>query len=130
MLVEVRKHHVYKVIKTCPGMGKIRTVQIMPIEVTPDRFANKRQFWAYCGLGIVMRSSSDWVCDQNGEWIKAQFQKNRRLNRNFNRSLKHVFKGTKPSLAKLTISRQIASIVLSVWRSLKVYDPKKLSPKT
>ncbi len=156
MLVEARKHSVYKVIKTCPGMGKIRTAQIMPIVVTPYRFANKRQFWAYCGLGIVMRSSSDWVRTQNGEWIKASIQKTRGLNRNFNRSLKHIFKGaattiicrankddplyrhyqdlldggTKPNLAKLTISRQIASIVLSVWRSQEEYDPKKLSPKT
>ncbi len=137
-------------------IGKIRTAQIMPIVVTPYRFANKHQFWAYCGLGIVMRSSSDWVRAQNGEWIKASIQKTRGLNRNFNRSLKHVFKGaattiicrankddplcqhyqalldggTKPNLAKLTISRQIASIVLSVWRSQEVYDPKKLSPKT
>jgi len=156
MLIEARKHPVYKVIKTCPGMGKIRTSQIMPIVVTPYRFANKRQFWAYCGLGIVMRSSSDWVRTQNGEWIKAPIQKTRGLNRNFNRSLKRVFKGaattiicrankddplyrhyqdlldggTKPNLAKLTISRQIASIVLSVWRSQEEYDPKKLSPKT
>ncbi len=156
MLAEAQKHPVYKVIKTCPGMGKIRTAQIMPIVVTPYRFANKRQFWAYCGLGIVMRSSADWVRTQNGEWIKASIQKTRGLNRNFNRSLKHIFKGaattiicrankddplyqhyqglldggTKPNLAKLTISRQIASIVLSVWRSQEVYDPKKLSPKT
>ncbi|MCP4293422.1 MAG: IS110 family transposase [bacterium] len=84
MLVEARMHHVYKVIKTCPGMGKIRTAQIMPIVVTPYRFANKHQFWAYCGLGVAMRSSSDWVRAQNGAWIKVQTQKTRGLNRNFN----------------------------------------------
>jgi hypothetical protein len=32
------------VIKTCPGLGKIRSAQLMPIVVTPYRFANKRQF--------------------------------------------------------------------------------------
>ncbi|MCP4293421.1 MAG: hypothetical protein GY780_16465 [bacterium] len=32
--------------------------------------------------------------------------------------------GTKPNLAKLTISRHIASIVLSGWRSQEEYDPK------
>jgi len=156
MLIEARKHPIYRVIKTCPGLGKIRTAQLMPIVVTPYRFANKRQFWSYCGLGIVMRSSSDWVRAQSGEWIKTPIQKTRGLNRNFNHSLKRVFKGaattvigragkddplyqhyldlldggTKPNLAKLTISRQIASIVLSVWRSRKVYDPKRLSRKT
>ncbi|PJA74990.1 hypothetical protein CO151_07795 [bacterium CG_4_9_14_3_um_filter_65_15] len=156
MLTEARKHAAYRVIKTCPGLGKIRTAQLLPIVVTPYRFANKRQFWSYCGLGIVMRSSSDWVRTQGGEWIKAPIQRTRGLNRNFNRSLKHVFKGaattvigcakkddplyqhyqqlldggTKPNLAKLTIARQIASIVLSVWRAQEVYDPKKLSPTT
>ncbi len=26
--------------------------------MTPHRFRTKRQFWSYCGLGIVTRSSS------------------------------------------------------------------------
>jgi hypothetical protein len=34
--------------------------------------------------------------------------------------------GTKPNLAKLTIARQIASIVLSMWRSGEEYEPRKL----
>ena len=38
--------------------------------------------------------------------------------------------GTKPNLAKLTLARQIASIVLSLWRSGEVYDPAKLVQKT
>ena len=156
MLAEARNHAVYRMIKTCPGFGKIRTAQLLPIVVTPYRFANKRQFWSYCGLGIVMRSSSDWVRTQDGQWIKAPVQRTRGLNRNFNHTLKHIFKGaattvicragkddplyqhyqqlldggTKPNLAKLTISRQIASIVLAVWRSQEEYDRKKLSPTT
>jgi hypothetical protein len=38
--------------------------------------------------------------------------------------------GTKPNLARLTIARQIASIILSMWRSEEVYDPGKLKRKT
>jgi hypothetical protein len=38
--------------------------------------------------------------------------------------------GTKPNLAKLTIARQIASIVLSMWRSEEVYNPRKLAETT
>ncbi len=78
---------------------------------------------------------------RGGEWIKAPVQQTRGLNRNCNRTLKHIFKGavttvisrakdeplyrhyvrlldggTKPNLAKLTIARQIASIALSLWR--------------
>ena len=35
--------------------------------------------------------------------------------------------GTKPNLAKLTIARQIASIMLAVWRSGEAYDPLRLA---
>ncbi len=155
MLGEARKHAVYRVLKTCPGMGRIRTAQMVPIGVTPFRFANKRSFWAYSGLAVVMRSSSDWVRTQAGDWVRAPVQQTRGLNRTCNRTLKAIFKGaattviqcakdeplyshylklleggTKPNLAKLTIARQIASIILSMWRSEEVYDPRKLKRKT
>ena len=84
------------------------------------------------------------------EWL-AKLPETRGLNRNFNHTLKRVFKGaattvigraeneplyrhyerlleggTKPNLAKLTIARQLASIVLAVWRTGEAYDPKRL----
>jgi hypothetical protein len=31
--------------------------------------------------------------------------------------------GTKPHLAKLTVARQIAAIVLATWKSQEEYDP-------
>ncbi len=74
----------------------------------------------------------------------------RGLNWNFNRMLKDVFKGaavtviqqggeeplyleylrqlecgTKPTLAKVTLARKIASISLSMWKSEEDYNPKK-----
>jgi hypothetical protein len=74
--------------------------------------------------------------------MKAAVQQTRGLNRTFNHTLKRIFKGrgdngdwpgrrrsgvpslraalgrgTKPNLAKLTIARQIAAIVLALWRS-------------
>ena len=99
-----------------------------------------------------MRSSSDWVRMQDGRWARLPVKQTRGLNRNHNRTLKQVFKGaattviqrsqeeepiyrhyqqlldggTKPNLAKLTMARQIASIVLSMWRSEEVYNPQKL----
>jgi len=151
MTNEARRHQVFRTLKTCPGMGEIRIAQMMPVVVTPYRFASKRAFWAYIGLAIVMRSSSDWVRAKDGQWIRAQTVQTRGLNRNFNRRLKDVFKGaattviqhrddeplyrhyqslldggTKPNLAKLTIARQIASITLSMWRSGEEYDPKRM----
>jgi len=151
MVVEARKHRAWRLVRSCPGLGEIRTAQLLPIVVTPYRFKNKRSFWAYCGLGIVMRSSSDWVRTQSGEWVKAPIQQTRGLNRNSNRTLKGIFKGaattvigqakdeplyrhylrlldggTKPNLAKLTLARQVASIMLAVWRNQEVYDPARV----
>jgi transposase len=151
MLAEARRHGAWRLVKSCPGLGEIRTAQLLPIVVTPYRFKNKRSFWAYCGLGIVMRSSSDWVRTQSGEWVKAPIQRTRGLNRNSNRTLKGIFKGaattvigqakdeplyrhylqlldggTKPNLAKLTLARQVASIMLAVWRNEEVYDPARV----
>ena len=37
--------------------------------------------------------------------------------------------GTKPNLARVTLARQVASIVLSLWRHEEAYDPKKLERK-
>ena len=34
--------------------------------------------------------------------------------------------GTKPNLAKLTIARQVAAILLRMWKDEKEYDPGKL----
>ena len=154
LLTEARKHREWRLIKTCPGLGPIRTAELLPVVVTPYRFQSRSRFWAYCGLGIVMRSSSDWVRTQTGQWVKAPVEQTRGLNRNFNHTLKRIFKGaattvigraeddpvyrhyerlleggTKPNLAKLTIARQIASIVLALWRNEEAYDPKKLEAK-
>jgi len=152
MLAEAGKHRIARILKTCPGMGGIRVAQMMAIMVTPYRFSSKRALWSYAGLAIVMRSSSDWTKVGSGDWVRQPIQQTRGLNRNGNRALKQVFKGaattvirdarrenplyqhyqrlldegTKPNLAKLTIARQIASILLSMWRSEEGYNPEKL----
>ena len=121
----------------------------MPVVVAPERFRTARQFWSYSGLGIVMRSSSDWVRD--GEhWVRSQTQKTRGLNPSHNSTLKLIFKGaattiittledeplrkdyerlltqgTKPNLAKLTLARKIAATVLAMWKHLEAYDPER-----
>lgn len=150
MVREAHKHPISRVLETCPGLGAIRVAQMMPIVVSPHRFRTKRQFWSYCGLGIVMRSSSDWVQGKSGGWKRAGVVKTRGLNLNHNHVLKGVFKGaattvvtqrktdplyehyarllaagTKPNLAKLTIARRIAAIALSMWKSKEAYDSTK-----
>jgi len=75
---------------TPPGFGSIRAARIVPIVITPHRFRTKRQFWSYCGLGVVTRSSSDWVQTADGTWIKTRRPQTRGLSRQHNRFLKDI----------------------------------------
>jgi transposase len=59
LLREGKKHPIVKILETAPGFGPIRAARLVPIVITPHRFRTKRQFWSYCGLGIVTRSSPD-----------------------------------------------------------------------
>lgn len=146
LVEESHRHSISRVLETCPGLGSVRVALLLPILVTPHRFRTSRQLWAYSGLGVVMRSSSDWVPADSG-WVRAQVNRTRGLNRNFNRRLKHIFKGaatavlshrieplygdyvrlteqgTKPPLAKLTLARRIASTTLAMWKNQEEYDP-------
>jgi transposase len=145
-----KQHRIVKLLATAPAIGPIRSAQIVATVVTPHRFRTKRQFWAYCGLGIVTRSSADWVKDRSGRWVRAQTQQSIGLNRNRSGSLKDVFKGAahlvatkmtshplhadyqrlleqglKPNLATVTIARRLSAAVLAMWKHEEAYDPAK-----
>jgi len=92
MVKESHRHRIARILETAPGLGPIRVAQLLPIVITPHRFRTKRQFWAYCGFGIVMRSSSDWV-QEDGRWLKTRVFQTRGLNFNHNRMAKAIFKG-------------------------------------
>lgn len=154
LVAESHQHPITRKLETCPGLGPIRVAQLVSIVVTPDRFRTRAQFWSYCGLGIVMRSSSDWVKEPAGDWQRKTVMQTRGLNYNHNHTLKSVFKGaattvatqlptsalgvaykhmldsgTKPNLAKVTLARKIASTVLSMWKHKEAYDAAKHAAK-
>ena len=147
---EAKTHPIIRKLRTAPGLGTVRTAQVVAIVADPHRFRTRQQFWSYCGLGIVTRSSSDWVRDKRGQWLYAATLQTRGLSRKRNPVLKAVFKGAattvitrmldhplhaayqrmldagiKPNLAKLTLARRIAAIVLSMWKHKEVYDPQR-----
>ena len=149
LVAESHKNPIARILQTAPGLGPIRVARLLPVVVTPHRFRTKRQFWSYCGLGIVMRSSSDWVRNDTGQWQRAVVAQTRGLSRKHNHTLKATFKGaattvvqqgkpagiyadyerllaagTKPNLAKLTLARKIAAIVLHLWKEQEVYRDK------
>lgn len=127
---EMRGFPIARKLETCPGFGPIRTAQLLATVVSPHRFRTRRQFWSYCGLAVVTKSSSDWVRDDKDkkQWRRSGPPLTRGLNRARNRVLKVVFKsaattvsgqpdtplgreyarlvaaGAKPNLAKLTIA--------------------------
>ena len=152
---EAKKHPIVRIVESAPGFGPIRAARLVPIVVTPHWFRTKRQFWSYCGLGIVTRSSSDWIQTADGGWVKARVPQTRGLSRQHNRFLKDIFKGaattvitqrtkdpiyaryqrlldggTKPTLAKLSLARMIAATVLRMWKDEEVYDPGRAGPST
>jgi len=150
LLKESKAHPIIRKLATAPGMGPIRTAQVVAIAANPERFRTRRQFWSYCGLSIVTRSSADWVRGRDRRWERSQVQQTRGLTRKRHPLLKSVFKGAattviaqlpdhplhkdyermlaagiKPNLAKLTLARRIAAMVLSMWKHQEVYDPER-----
>ena len=93
MVKEARKQPEAKLLATVPGLGSIRIAYLMAIIVSPHRFRTRAQLWQYAGLGVVMRSSSDWVQGNDGKWRKDMVQQTRGLNRHHNHDLEAIFKG-------------------------------------
>ena len=147
LVAEARKHAATKILQGIPGIGPVRAAILVGVAGTPYRFRTKRQFRGYCGLGVVTKTSSEYVVvdghvcrSKRQPWVRG-------LNRNYNRALKQVFKGaaktvasgpwksqfdamvargTPESLARLTLARKIASISLALWKKGERYDHKKV----
>ncbi len=84
MIAESRRHPISRILQTAPGLGPIRIAQLLPIVITLYRFRTKRQFWAYCGFGLVTRTSADWI-KVGGRWVRVPAQQTRGLNRDCRR---------------------------------------------
>lgn len=149
LLKEAARHLAFKRLQQVPGLGPLRVAQIIASVGSPHRFRTKRQFWTYCGLSVVTRSSSDYEVVESSLRRKPQSTQTRGLNREYNRRLKRVFKsaalealkqesvkkiytrligkGIRPEMALLTIARKIAAVALAMWKSGEEFDEKKLT---
>jgi len=153
LLAESGKHKASKLLCEIPAIGPIRAAQLIAILQTPHRFRTKRQLWAYGGLGIETHSSADH------RYVDGQLQPSKKpvslrgLNRNHNHELKNIFKGAaiiaatkpgplqqfyaalvakgmRPEMARLTLARKIAAIILIVWKKGVCFDARYLKPQT
>jgi transposase len=151
MIEEARSHSAFKRLCGVPGLGPVRVAQILAAVGSPQRFASRQQFWAYCGLSVVTRSSSDY--EVNGELLRKRrgARQTRGLTREYSRKLKRVFKsaaieaikddaikriytglverGTRPEMARLTLARKLAVVALCVWKRGEEYDERKVTTR-
>jgi transposase len=139
LLAESQKHPASQLLQQIPRLGPIRVALLIALLQTPHRFRTKRQLWAYSGLALQTRSSGEY------RFTGGQLQHCKRtpalrgLNANHNHDLKNLFKsaatqasvrqdplgdfyqnllttGMKPAMARLTLARKIAAIVLKIWK--------------
>jgi transposase len=149
MLEEARRHSAFKKLCGVPGLGPVRVTQVIAAVGSPHRFASRRQFWAYCGLSVVTRTSSDYEYEGGLVRRRRTAAKTRGLTREYSRRLKLVFKaaaieaqkdeqiksiytrqvekGIRPEMARLTVARKLAAVTLRVWKSGEAYDESKLT---
>jgi len=149
LLAESRKYPARRALEKIPSIGPIRAALLIALIQTPHRFRTNRLLWAYSGLGVETHSSADYSFN-NGRLQRSK--KNisiHGLNDNHNHDLKYLFKsmaqaastrtgplqdyyqgllakGTKPAMARLTLARKIATIVLTIWKRGASFDPTKL----
>jgi transposase len=138
LLAESGKHKASQLLCQIPSIGPIRAALLIAILQTPYRFRTKRQLWSY---------------------VDGQLQPSKRqvslrgLNRNHNHELKNIFKGAaiiaatkpgplqkfyaalvakgmRPEMARLTLARKIAAIILIVWKKGVSFDAQYLKPQT
>ena len=60
MVAEAKRDPAFGVLETIPYFGPVRIALLLATIGTPWRFRTKRNLWAYAGLAVVTRSSSDY----------------------------------------------------------------------
>src|SRR6266481_779985 len=149
LLGESQKHPAVKLLRQIPSIGPIRSALLVGLLQTPHRFRSKRQLWAYSGFAVEAHDSGEYRS------VRGKLQRNREritvrgLNDNHNKDLKNLFKsaaisastrpgplqdfyvarvekGMRPTMARLTLARKIATITLTMWKKGVGFDPQKL----
>lgn len=150
MVAEARRDPAFKGLDAIPFLGPIRVAQLLAVLQTPWRFRGKDNLWAYAGFAVVLRETAQFTIREGKVERRRRRPMTRGLNRNHNAVVKHVFKdmakdaarrpgpfqdwyrqrlseGMDPDLARVTLARKIASVVLRLWKTGEAFDPSKLS---
>jgi transposase len=131
-----KRHPVAKRFLAIPGYGPIRAMTFLVIVDTPFRFATAQKLWCYGGLGLRREQSGD--PDRGRKHPGPHY--NRRLKAVARGAMERALsigdgnpfeviyqrllrKGTKESLARLTVARKSLSVPWGLWKGGSEYDP-------
>jgi transposase len=130
-----RKYPEIKQFKMIPGIGDILAHVFDAIIQTPQRFANKRQLWRYCRLGITDHSSDGKPLgykrlDRSGvselkalsyqAWLSA-LKSDNEVKRFYSNSLQRTFSRVH---ARLNTQRKIIAVMYGLWKTGEPYRPQ------
>jgi hypothetical protein len=150
MLAEAKSDPAWSVLRSIPFLGPVRVALLLSAMQTPWRFRIKRHLWAYAGLAVVTRTSSEYSMQDGRPVRRRRAPMTRGLNRNHSRLLKSVLKGAataatarpgplqdlyhgmlirgmREELARVTLTRKLAALTLRLWKRGERYDPAKLT---
>ncbi len=149
LLLESHKHPAVNLLRQIPSIGPIRAALLVALLQTPHRFRTKRQLWAYSGFAVETHDSGEY------RYVRGKLRRNREritvrgLSDNYNKDLKNLFKGAaiaastrpgplhdfyvalvakgmRPTIARLTLARKIATITLTIWKKGVGFDAQPL----
>ena len=146
LLAEAKRDAAWRVLRTIPFLGPIRVALLLATLQTPWRFRTKRQLWAYAGLAVVTRATAQYQLDDGRPMRRQRPPLTRGLNRNHNPVVKNVLKGAataaatwpgplhdfyermvlhgmREELARVTLARKLAAVLLHLWKTGETYDP-------
>lgn len=150
LLTEAARDPAWAVLRNVPQLGPVRVALLLAVLQTPWRFRTKRHLWAYAGLAVVTRSSADYELVAGRPQRRWRPPLTRGLNRNHNGVLKEVFKsaataattrpgplqefyrgllahGVREELARVTVARKLAAVMLRLWKTGECFDPAQLT---
>lgn len=150
LLREAQRDRAWTILRTIPFLGPVRVALLLATMQTPWRFRTKRNLWAYAGLAVVTRATAEYELHGTRAVRRRRPPMTRGLNRNHNRVLKNVLKGAataasarpgplqdfyqamlwrgmREELARVTLTRKVAAIVLRLWKTGAPYDPAQLT---
>ena len=150
LLAEAKRDAAWAVLRTIPFLGPVRVALLLATLQAPWRFRTRRHLWAYAGLAVVTRTSAEYTLHEGQPQRRRRAPMTRGLNRNHHRVVNEVLesaataatarpgalqalyqgmlaRGMREELARVTLTRKLAAVMLHVWKTGERYDPARLT---